>query len=219
MLLLCKNMVAYCRKPIMEYKRLDTEEKAMTEKKLSDAEVMEAFKTCCFEGSEQIQSKICDTCPYFKYDDCTERLVNDAFNIFNRQQAEIEAWKHYYNECLTDLKNTHAENERLKEEVSKTRRKALLEASSKFAGHNDYHGDTILCKLICMAEGKEVKSARPLDKAKIKAEAYKEFAEEYKDQIKNYTGIFTDDGFYVSLQAVLSAVDFIKEKLVGEDNG
>lgn len=55
-----------------------------------------------------------------------------------------------------------------------------------------------------------------LDIKTIKAEAYKEFAEEYKDQIKNYTGIFTDDDFYVSLQAVLSTVDFIKEKLVGD---
>ena len=49
-----------------------------------------------------------------------------------------------------------------------------------------------------------------------RAEAYKKFAEEYKDQIKNYTGIFTDDDFYVSLQAILSAVDFIRDKLVGD---
>ena len=52
-----------------------------------------------------------------------------------------------------------------------------------------------------------------------KSEAYKEFAEEYKDQIKNYTGMFTDDGFMVNLEAVLSAVDFIKYKLVGDENG
>ena len=52
----------------------------------------------------------------------------------------------------------------------------------------------------------------------IKAEAYKEFAEKYKDQIKNYTGMFTDDGFMVNLEAVLSAVDFVKERLVGDNN-
>lgn len=52
--------------------------------------------------------------------------------------------------------------------------------------------------------------------AKIKLEAYKEFVEAYKNQIKNYTGMFTDEGFYVSLEAVLSAVDFVYEKLSKE---
>ena len=80
----------------------------------------------------------------------------NVLDLINRQKAEIE---------------------RLKEEVSKARRKALLEAKSKFAGHSDYHGDTILCKLICMAEGKEVGVATPLDKNKIKSEARKEFAD------------------------------------------
>ena len=75
-----------------------------------------------------------------------------------------------------------AEIERLHNEVSKTRRKALLEASSKFAGHSDYHGDTILCKLICMAEGKEVGIAKPLDTGEIKFEAIKEFSEKLHDR-------------------------------------
>ena len=67
-----------------------------------------------------------------------------------------------------EIKYLNAEIERLRDEVSKARRKALLEAKSKFAGHSDYHGDTILCKLICMAEGKEVGVAKPLDKSEIK---------------------------------------------------
>ena len=87
--------------------------------------------------------------------------INDILPEYNRQKAEIE---------------------RLKEEVSKARRKALLEAKGKFAGHSDYHGDTILCKLICMAEGKEVGIAKPLDTNAIKAEAIKEFAETVKDK-------------------------------------
>lgn len=57
----------------------------------------------------------------------------------------------------------------------------------------------------------------------IKAEVVKEFAKAYKDQIKNYTGMFTDEGFYVSLDAVLSAVDFVLnktlEEMVEENNG
>ena len=45
---------------------------------------------------------------------------------------------------------------------SEVERKALLKAASKFSGHSDYHGDTILCQLICMAEGKETKQATPI---------------------------------------------------------
>lgn len=41
-------------------------------------------------------------------------------------------------------------------------KKALMQAFSKFSGHSDYHGDTILCSLKCMAEGKEVFPAKPI---------------------------------------------------------
>ena len=41
------------------------------------------------------------------------------------------------------------------------KKKALMQAFSKFSGHSDYHGDTILCSLKCMAEGKEVSLAKP----------------------------------------------------------
>ena len=36
------------------------------------------------------------------------------------------------------------------------------ELCSKFAGHSDYHGDTILSTIRCIAEGKKVDNARPL---------------------------------------------------------
>ena len=36
------------------------------------------------------------------------------------------------------------------------------ELCSKFAGHSDYHGDTILSTIRCIAEGKKVGNARPL---------------------------------------------------------
>ena len=42
-------------------------------------------------------------------------------------------------------------------------KEVLEKAASKFAGHSDYHGDTILQVLYCMAEGKEVNDARPLN--------------------------------------------------------
>jgi hypothetical protein len=42
-------------------------------------------------------------------------------------------------------------------------KEVLEKAASKFAGHSDYHGETILQVLYCMAEGKEVDNAKPLD--------------------------------------------------------
>jgi len=65
---------------------------------------------------------------------------------------------------------------------------------------------------LCIAGGKLLRERKT-----IRAEAIKEFAEKYKDQIKNYTGMFTDNGFMVSHEAILAAVDFIKEQLVGEN--
>ena len=48
-------------------------------------------------------------------------------------------------------------------------------------------------------------------------EAAKEFAERYKNQVKNYTEMFTDDGFkMVSLEAMLGAVDFVLIQMIGE---
>lgn len=85
-------------------------------------------------------------------------------------------------ECAVALIHCQkTEIDELKSELSNTRRKALLEAYSKFEGHSDYHGDTILCKLICMSEGKEVGTATPLDMSEIKVKAYKKFAERLKE--------------------------------------
>ena len=92
----------------------------MTNKKLTDTEVKKAFE-CCYTDKGG-----CDECPYYSREEnrCIEDgdffdLPNKIFDLINRKEAEIEAWKHYYNECLTDLKNAHAEIEKLKNEVGK----------------------------------------------------------------------------------------------------
>ena len=123
---------------------------------MTDNEIIKALECCAVRGN-------CNGCPREKEWDkaCASIGMKDALDLITRQKAEIE---------------------RLHDEVSKTRRKALLEASSKFAGHSDYHGDTILCKLICMWEGKEVGIAKPLDMGEIKFKAIKEFAERLKDK-------------------------------------
>ena len=117
----------------------------------------------------------------------------DLIDLIERQQAEIE---------------------RLHDEVSKTRRKALLEASSKFAGHSDYHGDTILCKLICMAEGKEVEIAKPLDKSEIKSESVKEFVKEHKEIMRSF--LDDDNEFLMKWCEYEVNTDNLVKEMVGD---
>lgn len=134
---------------------------------MTDNEIIKALECCQ-------KNVLCEQCPLNEKSSCINKLSTYALDFIARQQAEIE---------------------RLKDEVSKTRRKALLEAKSKFAGHSDYHGDTILCKLICMAEGKEVEIATPLDKSEIKSEAIKEFVEKLHDKA-HYSEDFNEMAVY-----------------------
>ena len=147
--------------------------------KLTGKEIVKGLECCSIEHA-------CSKCPYARNKGCSciNGILKDALDLINRKDEELnrlqarvekcEKVEHFADKTIATLQ---AENERLIEEVAKVRRKALLEAFSKFAGHSDYHGDTILCKLKCMAEGKEVGNAKPLDTSKIKAKAYKEFAE------------------------------------------
>lgn len=87
--------------------------------------------------------------------------------------------------ALSDRINRQkAEIERLLQKLQQAKSEALMHAFSKFAGHSDYHGDTILCQLTCMAEGKETKSAIPIDMNQIKSKAIKKFAERLKDEMR-----------------------------------
>ena len=124
---------------------------------MTDNEIIKALKCC----KSSVAS--CEECPMH-----VEGVICHGYEL-NRKALDL-------------IKRQRAEIDRLKDEASKARRKALLEAKSKFAGHSDYHGDTILCKLICMAEGKEVEIAKPLDKSEIKSETIKEFAERLKEK-------------------------------------
>ncbi len=167
----------------------------MPDKKLTDNEIKKALELCFSSDFGK-----CEKCPLERYKDevftCMRLKQEYAINLINRLQEENERLqKEVAKEFTCFVGDPHkVEHCPYLEEMQTTRAKALKEAASKFAGHSDYHGDTILCKLYCMAEGKEVENAKPLDTSKIKAEAYKEFAYElmqipditvYKHEIKN----------------------------------
>lgn len=179
------------------------------EPKMTDEKIIKAFEVCYIDRDED-----CSECPFCNEDmDCTDiednNLLKDVFDLIKRKDAEKDILK--------------AEIERLKEEVLKARRKALLEAFSKFAGHSNYHGDTILCKLKCMAEGKEVKPAIPIDmqvevskkiEKEIKSEVIKEFAFDLTEEVKEiYTSNRSEDKDDIIIHVLDIINNLVKEKV------
>lgn len=155
---------------------------------MTDNEIIKTLECC----SKNI---LCAQCPLNEKSSCINKLSTYALDLITRQQAEIEM---------------------LKDEASKARRKALLEASSKFAGHSDYHGDTILCKLICMAEGKEVEIAKSLDKSEIKSGAIKEFAERLKEKAYIFESGFEANEDRIVKVVTLKDIDNLVKEMVDD---
>lgn len=116
------------------------------------------------------------------------------------------------NENIAALENIVFEQQK---EIERLKSGGLINADelfTKFAGHSDYHGDTIHCIIQCMAEGKTVDVAEPLDTSKIKSEAIKEFVKKFEKKIKDVK--FTL-GQTWEIQNALK--DTLKE-MVGDDN-
>lgn len=163
---------------------------------MTDDEIVKALECCSEDSSDLI---VCNKCPLCNEIGCIDHLRDLALDLINRQQTEIE---------------------KLKDEVAKARSKALLEAFSKFAGHSDYHGDTILCVLSCMTEGKEVRNATPLDSSKIKADTVKDFVERLKENISDDCHIVSDEGEYVGYDCadVINCIDNLIKEMESDDN-
>lgn len=141
-----------------------------------------------------------------------DKKLTDEEIIKRLERCVKRGNRNYDTDIVLDLINRQkSEIERLKSELSNTRRKALLEASSKFAGHSNYHGDTILCKLICMAEGQEVGIAIPLDMSEMKANAYKEFAERIRECCDLNNDLSAD-----AWLSVTTDIDCVLKEMVGE---
>ena len=55
---------------------------------MADNDIIKGLKACGY-------NETCADCPYIDIDrgDCTEEMAKDAFNLINRQKAEIERYK------------------------------------------------------------------------------------------------------------------------------
>lgn len=128
----------------------------------------------------------CSRCDYKNYgSNCLHELLNDSIKMAKRLCEDVADLEEGYNDGIVCISRYKAENKWLLQKLQQAKSEALMHAFSKFAGHSDYHGDTILCQLTCMAEGKETKSAIPIDMNKIKSEAIKEFANLVIDRSRN----------------------------------
>ena len=107
--------------------------------------------------------------------------IGELSKIFDSTEKESQATNITSLAAYQTLLDIEKEaNEKLTAEIERLKSGGLINADelfTKFAGHSDYHGDTIHCIIQCMAEGKTVDVAEPLDTSKIKSEAIKEFAE------------------------------------------
>ncbi len=57
---------------------------------VTDNEIIKALERC----NKPIGKAECTECPYFKTNgSCSEKLINDAIDLINRQNAEIERYK------------------------------------------------------------------------------------------------------------------------------
>jgi hypothetical protein len=145
---------------------------------LNREEIIKALE-CCIKA--ETWGDCADSgCPACQKQGCYFYLRTDEDN---ENTIYIEIFK----DVLALIKELTEENERLGAEQSKIKRKILMEAASKFAGHSDYHGDTILCKLICMSEGKEVGVAKPIDEVRRK-ENRADTVRKMQEKIMSYDG-------------------------------
>ena len=168
---------------------------------MTDAEIYEVMKCYSTNG--------CLDYPSFDDPVCMTILMASALGLINRQLAEIEKLKNEVFAKEDEYNDMVEQRNRVESHLETAKAEAIKEFADNlcrvFAGHSDYHGDTILAKIICSKEGKPIQTAKPIDTSKIKYAAIKEFAERLK---KIYA---THDGLWAT-------IDDIIEEMVGENN-
>ena len=185
------------------------------------------FKPDLSEAYQQLQAKILNI---YKISGLTLNNIishlakGDVFtspDLINRQQGMIDGLIAGQETLQKALAEKNAEIERLQKEnnqfadigkmYSEIKAEAIKEFADNlcrvFAGHSDYHGDTILTKIICLKEGKPIQTAKPIDTSKIKYAAIKKFAERLKPM---YKPLCVDMGDWYN------EIDNLVKEMVGE---
>lgn len=210
---------------------------------LTDAEIIKALK-CCIIGDCQgcvygeTDQRHCKDDLMKNALDLINRLEADKEALIAGQETlqKVLAEKNAEIEKLTGnlkfvrgtVERQKADNERLKKLlddkcdrcIEKERAEAIKEVADNlyrvFAGHSDYHGDTILTKIICLKEGKPIQTAEPIDTSKNKSAAIKEFAERLRRKFPiepmGYSGI----GSMYSADGIRSKIDNLVKEMVGD---
>ena len=163
----------------------------MTDKKLTDEEIIKNLKFC---------------------EDCSANINIDIIDLINRQKLELENLK-VENQSLRSAANSlkmhyeeaRAEIERLKQ------RNAVCEAANRCIVWQRDRRDREIEELHSQIAGLNIY------KSKIKAEAYKEFAERLKEksEIVHLFSVHTGDHYMVEIDDI----DNLVKEMVGENNG
>lgn len=109
---------------------------------MTEKEIMQALE-CCIKPTSD-----CDNCPYYSAGDgdCVNKVKENALDLINRQQAEIDYWKQQaFNDCM-EKGNIYkvARTEAIKDFVD-----ALKCAINPFA---DYEGEDVWKIVVEVAE-------------------------------------------------------------------
>ena len=97
---------------------------------MTDEQIIKALE-CCYIGT----AYICLACPYSETDDehCEDELHKSAFELINRQKAEIEQWKEESNRWQNAFCKSNEDIETAKSEAIKE----FAERLCKGRGKND----------------------------------------------------------------------------------
>ena len=95
---------------------------------MTDNEIIKALECCIHDDYDY-----CEECPYLKNKPCHEGLIQDAFNLINRQKAEIERLETELGFAKAFRKETDAEFSLMHRKYGNMLKTAKAEAVKEFA--------------------------------------------------------------------------------------
>lgn len=144
-----------------------------------------------------------------RMDFCGE-ICNYTGDIITEQKLEIE--------CLNKEVNRLSECVLYHDgQIADVVKDFAEELCKLFEGHSNYHGDMILTKITCLAEGKEVDAAKPLNEDDIKFDVIKRFTREFLEKLKKHHYLLSDrynsTGYGMFTTGIEQAIKETEEKI------